>query len=619
LLAIPLCGFIGLAIDVTRAYMAKVELQGACDTAALAAATLKNQTSDQIKALATKYFYSNYSKSFWAPTTADPDVEVNGQNITVSATGTQNNYFLRLFGYDTFDVAANASAVSSGSGLEVAMVLDVPGSMSEILPGSTQTKLTALKNASTDVINILFGSSDTSDLLQIGIVPFAASVHLDPTTAVNGESGDPNGWIDTKGQSSVARLNFDNSYANNYAYALYNTPTGNGYMSTSAKWVGCVEARPISGGKHLEETDDPPTPSDPDTLWVPYFSPDNPDNLLTVKAATTANISSLKGTMTIDGVSLNANDRVLVKNQSTAKDNGIYVVSSSTWSRSSDANTAAEVQTAAVYVTNGSTNAKTQWNQTATVATLGTSTVTFAKVTPVDQSYNNNYLSDVGPGTPRAHQTYTAKYRNANPPTAYGASAQGVNRNCVPSQIQPLTNDKQTLLNAISGLTADGNTHIPIGVGWGWRVLSPTPPYTEGHSYTDPNWTKALIIETDGTNTMPGDSTQINQSEYTAYGFADQERLGAGVNTTDAMATEMNNSLKRVCDNIKAVQNASGKSAILIYTIGFGSEANTTTNKALLQYCASSPDDYYYAPTNADLETIFTEIAQQLSKIRLTK
>ena len=55
-----------------------------------------------------------------------------------------------------------------------------------------------------------------------------------------------------------------------------------------------------------------------------------------VRVATTANIT-LSGTQTIDGVSLSVGDRVLVKDQTDQKQNGIYVVASSTWSRATDA------------------------------------------------------------------------------------------------------------------------------------------------------------------------------------------------------------------------------------------------------------------------------------------
>jgi hypothetical protein len=60
------------------------------------------------------------------------------------------------------------------------------------------------------------------------------------------------------------------------------------------------------------------------------------------RVATTANIT-LSGTQTIDGVSAIATDRVLVKNQTDESENGIWVVNASTWSRSTDADTDAEV------------------------------------------------------------------------------------------------------------------------------------------------------------------------------------------------------------------------------------------------------------------------------------
>lgn len=77
-----------------------------------------------------------------------------------------------------------------------------------------------------------------------------------------------------------------------------------------------------------------------------------------VVAATTANIT-LSGAQTIDGVSIVAGNRVLVKNQSTASNNGIYVASASTWARSSDEPT--PTQGDFTFVEQGSTNAAQGW------------------------------------------------------------------------------------------------------------------------------------------------------------------------------------------------------------------------------------------------------------------
>jgi hypothetical protein len=61
-----------------------------------------------------------------------------------------------------------------------------------------------------------------------------------------------------------------------------------------------------------------------------------------VRVATTAAVDlTTGGLLTIDGVTLTAGDRVLVKNQSSATENGIYVVSAGSWIRATDANTSA--------------------------------------------------------------------------------------------------------------------------------------------------------------------------------------------------------------------------------------------------------------------------------------
>lgn len=102
-----------------------------------------------------------------------------------------------------------------------------------------------------------------------------------------------------------------------------------------------------------------------------------------VKAATTANIT-LSGTQTIDGVALSVDDRVLVKNQSTQADNGFYLVKSSTWQRTTDADAWDELIGAFVFVEQGTTLADTGWVCTVNAGgTLGSTAVTFSQFSGV--------------------------------------------------------------------------------------------------------------------------------------------------------------------------------------------------------------------------------------------
>lgn len=99
-----------------------------------------------------------------------------------------------------------------------------------------------------------------------------------------------------------------------------------------------------------------------------------------VRAATTANIT-LSGTQTIDGVSLSAGNRVLVKNQSTGSENGIYVVATGAWSRATDADTNAEVTAGLfTFVEEGTDNQDSGWVLTTDGAiTLGTTALVFTQ------------------------------------------------------------------------------------------------------------------------------------------------------------------------------------------------------------------------------------------------
>ncbi|NBS75197.1 MAG: hypothetical protein EBT78_11420 [Betaproteobacteria bacterium] len=96
-------------------------------------------------------------------------------------------------------------------------------------------------------------------------------------------------------------------------------------------------------------------------------------------AATTVNIT-LSGAQTIDGVALIAGDRCLVKNQTATADNGIYVVSASAWTRSTDMDIWAEVPGAYTFIEQGTTWADTGWVCTSNAGgTLGTTPITWVQ------------------------------------------------------------------------------------------------------------------------------------------------------------------------------------------------------------------------------------------------
>jgi hypothetical protein len=96
-------------------------------------------------------------------------------------------------------------------------------------------------------------------------------------------------------------------------------------------------------------------------------------------AATTADIT-LSGAQTIDGVSIVAGNRVLVKNQSLSQNNGIYLCASGSWTRTTDADTWDELTSAFTFIEQGTVNADTGYVCTANAGgTLGTTALPWSQ------------------------------------------------------------------------------------------------------------------------------------------------------------------------------------------------------------------------------------------------
>ncbi len=100
-----------------------------------------------------------------------------------------------------------------------------------------------------------------------------------------------------------------------------------------------------------------------------------------VKCATTANIT-LSGTQTIDGISAGVGDRVLVKDQSTASQNGIYTCASGSWVRAVDCYTGDDASGQLVIIEQGSANGDEVWLCTTNSgsAVVGTNNLAYAQI-----------------------------------------------------------------------------------------------------------------------------------------------------------------------------------------------------------------------------------------------
>lgn len=143
-----------------------------------------------------------------------------------------------------------------------------------------------------------------------------------------------------------------------------------------------------------------------------------------VRVASTGNITLTAPGATIDGITMATNDRMLLKNQSTGSQNGLYVWNgaSSTATRVLDANTFDELEAAIVSVEEGTTNAGTQWRQTVVNGTIDSTTntwVAFGTSTPAASETTAGIAeiatqAETNTGTDDARIVTPAKLRNQN-------------------------------------------------------------------------------------------------------------------------------------------------------------------------------------------------------------
>jgi hypothetical protein len=142
------------------------------------------------------------------------------------------------------------------------------------------------------------------------------------------------------------------------------------------------------GGKRVGNAAAPTQSTDLTTKAYVDSMSNGLDVKASVRAATTANIT-LSNTQTVDGVALSVGDRVLVKNQSTGSQNGIYVVASGSWTRATDFDNSPDVEVSPgtfFFVEEGTTQADNGYvvsNDTA--ITIGTTAITFSQFSGAGQ------------------------------------------------------------------------------------------------------------------------------------------------------------------------------------------------------------------------------------------
>ncbi len=197
------------------------------------------------------------------------------------------------------------------------------------------------------------------------------------------------------------------------------------------------------------------------------------------------------------------------------------------------------------------------------------------------------------------------------------SATEGPWKGCAKTEVVPLTYDRAHVEAGINAMTAAGNTLIAEGVSWGWRVLSPTEPFTkvEGSAsfpadtistYHHPRWLKIMVVMTDGDNDISAGLDSLNGTTYTAYGRGKEPLANNRFGTTSdsSVMTKLDEAMSEACTHAK-------DEGIELYVTSFGSGVSSST-RAKLQACATDADNYQHATSSADLSAFFNHIGQDV-------
>jgi Flp pilus assembly protein TadG len=169
---VPLLGFIGLGVDGARGYMVRARLSQALDSAGLAAG---KQFMNEAKAIevANTVFKANFPTGYMDAALTGPQITFNSeaQTVQVAASAVLSTYFVHLVGVNTLTVGASAEVMRQGINLEIALVLDVTGSMSG-------QKIVDLKVAAKDLVDIVVYADQSQYYSKVAIVPYSNAVNV---------------------------------------------------------------------------------------------------------------------------------------------------------------------------------------------------------------------------------------------------------------------------------------------------------------------------------------------------------------------------------------------------------------------------------------------------------
>ncbi len=603
---VPLMGFIGGGLDLSRLYLTKTRLQHACDAGALAGRKAMGggtwgQSSFAPRTTANQFFDGNFETGSYGSQALQRNFTENAGKVTGRAQADVPMTLMKIFKKPTQTLVVTCDADMRLPNTDVMFVLDVTGSMaSKAVPTDTQTKIEGLRESVRCFYEIVARldtkancttgapSGGTGNQVQIrfGFMPYSMNVNVGkllPTAyfanrwnyqsrrarwwklVSDTPSGTQNGSIPSN-QSDCTQANA-NGYNSQEAYQYSN----NGDRRTQRYTTyGNIS---YSGGRCYY------TATTSTRTWDKSFD-------VTAEfadwryAQTEIDVSPLK-----NGTNWNNSLSLRLGNQGAARQ--------ITWDGCiEERKTVQRTDYSPVPAGALDLNVDLVPTQGDTDTLWGPALNDVIYLRQIQTNWNQANTAQI--------DTDADYYNNA--PYSCPAEAKRL-------QQWPSATDFD---DYVDGLQPTGNTYHDIGMLWGARFMSPTGIFAASNATTPQGGEiqRHMIFMTDG-------DAVSNPCDYTAYGVAFFDRrttndVGVPSNCPNARAA-LNNQINARLDALcTVVRNMN----ITLWVISFGNGSDAATEQRL-ENCASD-GRYFTARDSAALQTTFKNIADQISQLRLT-
>jgi Flp pilus assembly protein TadG len=260
LVAVPMIGLVGAAVDYSHANSVKAAMQAAADSSALMlskdASTLSNS---QLQMKANEYFKVLFNRAEATGLTITATYTTSsGSMLKIDATSNVKTTFMNLMGFSTMKIGVDSYVKWGNSRLRVALALDNTGSMKD------DGKMEALKKATKGLLDQLKSASGKAGDVYVSIVPFNKDVNVSDIGTYTDKWLRWDLWEESNGKCSGISKSGDYKTKTDCTEAL-----GLWTADDHKKWNGCVADRDQS----YDTTNDAPatgllgTPLKPETLF----------------------------------------------------------------------------------------------------------------------------------------------------------------------------------------------------------------------------------------------------------------------------------------------------------------------------------------------------------------